>query len=194
MSVRLAVTHKVVDGEWSVEEAAEAIGFSPQTIRRWVYALPYLPERAEESAIADLDHVVLNVSGVSDETTGDWLTESVRKVLDCVMDRRLRRRSLQEYVRRHHGLDLNRQTVARYLREKGLCGPAAGTLGNTGSRRFEAVAPMELIQADIFYIHRTGGGFFYGISVLDDHSRIVLGPHPANRAAPLPGSCFPPCL
>jgi hypothetical protein len=177
MSVRLAVTKQVVDGEWSVEEAAQAVGFSPQTVRRWVYALPYLPEVVDESAATELEHVVANVSGVADEGTGDWLTESVRKVLDEVMVRRphLRRRSLQEYVRRHHGLELNRQTVARYLREKGLCGPAVGTLGNTGSRRFEAVAPMELIQSDLFYIRRTGGGFFYGLSVLDDHSRMVLG-------------------
>jgi transposase InsO family protein len=87
----------------------------------------------------------------------------------------LRRRSLQDYLRRHHDLDLPRRIVASYLREKGLFGPAAGTAGNGSPRRFEAAAPLELIQVDLFYIRRKGGGYYYGLSILDDHSRMVLG-------------------
>jgi len=167
-AVRLAVTQQVAQGEWSVEEAAESVGFSPQSVRRWVSTLPrdLAPEPPE-----------LIESGEAVDAVRAPLDESVRKVLDDVMLRRphLRRRSLQEYVRRHHGLDLPRRVVAEYLREKGLCGPAVGTPGNTGSRRFEAAAPLELIQTDLVYIRRKGGGFFYGLSVLDDHSRMILG-------------------
>jgi len=167
-AVRLAVTQQVAQGEWSVEEAAESVGFSPQSVRRWVSTLP-------RDLAPELPEVI--ESGEAVDAVRAPLDESVRKVLDDVMLRRphLRRRSLQEYVRRHHGLDLPRRVVAEYLREKGLCGPAVGTPGNTGSRRFEAAAPLELIQTDLVYIRRKGGGFFYGLSVLDDHSRMILG-------------------
>jgi transposase InsO family protein len=165
--VKLAVTQQVANGEWTVGEAAESVGFSPQSVRRWVSSLP-------------CDVVVKSEAVVEPalvEDADDSLDAETRKILDDVIQRRphLRRRSLQDYVRRHYGLELRRRIVASYLREKGLCGPAASSPGNSDPRRFEASAPLELVQVDLFYIRRQGGGYFYGLSVLDDHSRMVLG-------------------
>lgn len=177
MSVKLSVTKKVIDGEWSIEEAAEAVGFSRQSVARWVAMLPSaVAVDADAAPVVSPEPIPVPVLGVAEEG-GEWLEESVRKTLDDVMLRRphLRKRSLQEYVRRHHGLHVPRRVVARYLRERGLCGAAASMAGNVGSRRFESASPMELIQVDVMYIRRDGGGYFYGLSVLDDHSRMALG-------------------
>src|SRR5580700_3220353 len=109
VSVKVSVTKQILQGEWTIDEAAEAIGFSVQTVRRWVSALPWAggPDVSES----------IEAPACPEPSSGELLDASVRELLDGIMLRRphLRRRSLQDYLRRHHDLDLPRRIVASYL-------------------------------------------------------------------------------
>lgn len=171
-SVKRMVTEKVLSAEWTVSEAAEAVGYSEQSIRRWVEAA----QAASPAGALDAEPVQVQDSDLAPGESPD-LDEQTRALLDGIMLKRpwLRRRSLQEHLRRHHGMELSRRATAAYLREKGLAGAPPDGSFEKEHRRFEAAAPLELIQADLFYVRRKEGGYFYGLSVMDDHSRFVLG-------------------
>lgn len=162
-SVKKMVTEKVLAGEWTIPEAAEAVGYSEQSVRRWVGASQVAPQLEDCASPGD---------GMRPE-----LDDETRALLDSIVLKRpwLRRRSLQEHLRRHHGLELSRRVVAAYLREKGLVGAPPDGSFEKEARRFEAAAPLEMLQADLFYVRRKEGGYFYGLSVMDDHSRFALG-------------------
>lgn len=200
-STKREVASKVLDGEWSHGEAAASVGYSVKSLRRWVDRVlgerlaegdpsGSGSERSEDVAEPQEEKVDRSpscepmrpvVATAASEVRGDGarqgLTEEQRRVLDDVLAQRphLRRRSLEQYLERHHGLRLPRAVVGSYLRGRGLVGPSCGVELVKPARRFEAQAPLDLVQMDLFYVARRGGGFYYGLSVLDDHSRYVLG-------------------
>lgn len=174
-SIKQSIAQRVADGEWTVSEAAEAVGYSEQSIRRWVdaaQAVMVVDDPAEETDAS----AEASLSKSEPEVFEPALAGTHRELLDGILLKRphLRRRSLQEYLRRHHGLELPRRVLSSYLREKGLVGAGPVGVGDRAPRRFEAASPLDLVQVDLFYVRRQAGGFWYGLSVLDDHSRLAL--------------------
>lgn len=89
---------------------------------------------------------------------------------------KLRTRSLTAYLQRHCGWKVPRRLVAAYLVERGLVEPAPAKKMKRPPRRFEAPAPLDLVQVDIVYVpRRDDDGWLYVVNVLDDHSRALLG-------------------
>ncbi|MCE7875166.1 transposase [bacterium CPR1] len=97
------------------------------------------------------------------------------KLLDEVLNRapHLRRRSLMDYVRRHYGREVSRREAAVYLEQRGLV-ERPPARHEKPVRRFEAPAPLDLVQIDVMYVARPEGGYLYACNVLDDHSRVLL--------------------
>lgn len=153
------VSEKVLEGKWTVEQAAAASTYSTNSIRRWVSAArgksgrppgrgrprrPGSPEtwRLVDSLLAEKPH--------------------------------LRARSLRQHLLRDHGVRVPRRQLEEYLKSKGLVEPSRPEPPEP--RFFEAPSPLDLVQADLMYVKRADGdGHFYVLSVMDDHSRMVLG-------------------
>ena len=82
-------------------------------------------------------------------------------------------RKLSDLLARE-GIILASSTVDRILKRRGLV--QSGQRHRTARRRFERSRPMELVQMDFKGPYRlSGGGLCHPLSVLDDHSRYVLG-------------------
>jgi len=79
-----------------------------------------------------------------------------------------------DYVRRHYGCEVSRRVAAAYLRERGLVERTTVKV-EMPMRRFEAPAPLDLIQVDLVYVPKLGGGWLFILDCLDDHSRMLLG-------------------
>jgi transposase InsO family protein len=103
------------------------------------------------------------------------LDPELRGLLDDALSRapHLRQRTLMNYVRRHYGRSVSRRVAAAYLEQRGLVEKAPVRFDKP-ARRFEAPAPLDLVQVDVMYVARIGGGYLYACNVLDDHSRVVL--------------------
>jgi transposase InsO family protein len=162
--LKLAICRQVATGQWTLDDAAELSTFGRQTISRWlaVYAA-----KGDEA---------FDRQKRQGRAQAKPIPASVEQMLDEALERspRMRTRALVGYVRRHYGVKVSRRKVACYLRERGLSDPPV-VGGERPVRRFEAPAPLDLIQVDILYAPRLGGGWFYVVNVLDDHSRMLLG-------------------
>jgi transposase InsO family protein len=104
------------------------------------------------------------------------LDPGLRRILDEALERvpLLRQRSLVDYVRRHYACKVPRRTAAAYLKELGLVERTTVKVKQP-MRRFEAPTPLDLVQVDIVYVPKIGGGWLYSVNCLDDHSRMLLG-------------------
>lgn len=69
------------------------------------------------------------------------------------------------------GQHVSRSSVWRFLK-KHHQGP--NTAFRTDRRRFEAGAPMELVQSDVMHGPKAGGKKAYLIALIDDYSRLIL--------------------
>lgn len=70
------------------------------------------------------------------------------------------------------GQHVSKASVWRFLKKNHLIGPKE--VPRTDRRRFEAEAPMELVQSDVMHGPKAGGKKAYLIALLDDHSRLIL--------------------
>ncbi len=160
--LKALICRQVVAGEWTKEEAVEISTFSAQSVGRWLRRY----EAGGELSIERKPREKKAPRSVDPE---------LRSVLDDALSRapHLRQRSLMDYVRRHYGRKVSRRVSAAYLKERGLV-ERPSSRHEKPVRRFEAPAPMDLVQIDVMYVARLGGGYLYACNVLDDHSRVLL--------------------
>lgn len=157
------ICRQVRSGQWTREEASEISTFSRQSIERWLERYEsrgdsaFEPERQRRRAA---DRVV---------------DPELCRVLDEALERSpgLRQRSLVDYVRRHYGWKVSRRLAEAYLKERGLVGSRPARYEKPPCR-FEAPAPLDLVQVDVMYVPRLDGGWLYVCNILDDHSRALL--------------------
>lgn len=70
------------------------------------------------------------------------------------------------------GQHVSKSSVWRFLKKHHPEGQKEGF--RTDRRRFEAEAPMELVQSDVMHGPKAGGKKTYLIALIDDHSRLIL--------------------
>jgi len=70
------------------------------------------------------------------------------------------------------GQHVSKSSVWRFLKKHHSEGQKEGF--RTDRRRFEAEAPMELVQSDVMHGPKAGGKKAYLIALIDDHSRLIL--------------------
>lgn len=164
IQVKEVVCQQILAG-WKVDAAAKVTGFSTQSIGRWL-------TRYKEGGVKALR----SRRGNPVRKEVKQLSRVERRAVDQVLSQypHLRCRSLQDYLLRHHQLKLSRRQLDRYLRSRGLVEPAARQAEEGPPRRFEAPEPMAMLQIDVMYVAKTGGGYFYVADVIDDHSRFML--------------------
>jgi len=164
IEVKEVVCQQVLAG-WKVEAAAKATGFSAQSIGRWLASY-------KEGGVQALR----SRRGKPVRASLKQLSGSERRAVDQALNQHphLRNRSLREYLLRHHQLRVSRRQLERYLRSRGLVEAAAKQAEEGPPRRFEAPEPMAMLQMDVMYVAKTGGGHFYVADVIDDYSRFML--------------------
>jgi transposase InsO family protein len=162
--LKAVVCQQIRRGKWSVEQAADITTFTVGSIKRW---LRDLPASSPEAAAAP---------PVIQPVEPRPLDPGLRRILDEALERvpLLRQRSLVDYVRRHYACKVPRRTAAAYLKELGLVERTTVKVKQP-MRRFEAPTPLDLVQVDIVYVPKIGGGWLYSVNCLDDHSRMLLG-------------------
>lgn len=69
------------------------------------------------------------------------------------------------------GQHVSKSSVWRFLKKHHVMGHQEV---RTDRRRFEAEAPMELVQSDVMHGPKAGGKKAYLIALIDDHSRLIL--------------------
>jgi transposase InsO family protein len=82
-------------------------------------------------------------------------------------------KKLQKVLERDEGIRIGRSTVNRILRRNGLL--REEDRHRPANHRFEYAAPNELWQMDFKGQFAMGRGYCYPLSVLDDHSRYLVG-------------------
>jgi transposase InsO family protein len=82
-------------------------------------------------------------------------------------------KKLQKVLQRDEGIQIGRTTVNRILARNGLL--REEDRHRPATRRFEMSHPNALWQMDFKGQFSMGGGFCYPLSVLDDHSRYLVG-------------------
>lgn len=70
------------------------------------------------------------------------------------------------------GQHVSKSSVWRFLKKHACMG--RNELPKTDRRRFEAEAPLELVQSDVMHGPKAGGRKAYLIALIDDHSRLIL--------------------
>jgi transposase InsO family protein len=160
--LKAAFCQQILQGKWTVEQAAEISTYSVQSVKRWLKDLSSRKGTATPPVRKPVEPRLLD--------------PDLRRILDEALERvpLLRQRSLVEYVRRHYGCMISRRTAAAYLKERGLVERITVKVKQP-MRRFEAPAPLDLVQVDIVYIPKLGGGWLFIVDCLDDHSRMLLG-------------------
>jgi transposase InsO family protein len=78
-----------------------------------------------------------------------------------------------EELLRQKGIDLGAATVHRILKRRGLLNPRE--CHKPALKRFERKSPNELWQMDFKGYYRTDRGICHPLSILDDHSRYLVG-------------------
>jgi transposase InsO family protein len=161
---------QVRQGKWTMEQAAEISTFSVQTVKRWLE--DYDAANSEGSA-PDAPAPDPEPAKPKDPRP---LEPDLRRILDAALERvpSLRQRSLVDYVRRHYGCKVPRRAAAAYLKERGLVERSTVKVEQP-MRRFEAPTPLNLVQVDLVYVPKIGGGWLFSLNCLDDHSRMLLG-------------------
>ncbi len=166
VEMKAALCEQMFAGESTVEAAAAAIGRSVRTINRWL-------ERYESGGVEAL--TTTRRRGGSRKKKE--LSPAERAAVDQVLSEHphLRSRSLRDYLRRHRQMKVARRPLDRYLRRRGFVEPGPRREEESPPRRFEAGAPLEMVQADVMYVPKGGGGHLFAVNFLDDHSRFLLG-------------------
>ena len=155
---------QVLKGKWTVEQAADISTYSVQSVKRW---LAELPAPSAEVAVQAPEIKPMERKP---------LDPDLRRILDEALERApiLRQRSLVMYVRRHYGFKVSRRVAAAYLKERGLVERTTVKV-EMPMRRFEAPFPLDLVQVDLVYVPKHGGGWLFILDCIDDHSRMLLG-------------------
>jgi transposase InsO family protein len=164
---RLVITAVVVEGR-KPGEVARAYGVS----RSWVYELlaRYWAEgegafeprsrRPKRSPRALPDRTVELIIQLRKDLAGQGL--------DAGPD------TIRWHLAHHHGLEVSRASVARYLAKAGFVVPQPRKRPKSSYTRFAAELPNECWQADVTHYRLVAGGDAEILTFLDDHSRYAL--------------------
>lgn len=76
-------------------------------------------------------------------------------------------------LKKRHGIELSRKTAWLILCRRGVWEPYSGQ--KRAVQRFERAKPNELWQIDLIEKEPTAVGDVYGVPIIDDHSRYLVG-------------------
>ena len=76
-------------------------------------------------------------------------------------------------LKERHDIKLSRKTAWLILRRRGVWAPSSGQ--KVAVQRFERAQPNELWQVDLIEKEPTAIGDVYGVPIIDDHSRYLVG-------------------
>src|SRR5262245_60884058 len=82
-------------------------------------------------------------------------------------------RKIQDVLAREHGLMISARTIDRIVKRNGLV--AREEQGRRAVQRFQRERPNQLWQMDFKGHYRTVNGKCFPLSILDDHSRYLVG-------------------
>jgi len=136
-------------------------------------------QRIEEYERSGDVHILQNKPrGKSGRTTGeieDWVVDIYREGFEPERPkgRRYSAAKVARLLEQRHGVHLSRKTAWAILRR---CGVWETYPGNQRAvRRFERSKPNDLWQADFVEREPTAIGEVYGLPIIDDHSRYLVG-------------------
>src|SRR5262245_10907703 len=163
VSQRINFVVRAIAKHGSVRELCEEYGISRQTGHLW---LKRYRQAGTFAALEDRSHAPVRV----------W-NRSERRIEELVVE--LRRedgwagRKIQRILAQEHGIRISARTVDRILKREGCIDNA--DLNRPALKRFEREQPNQLWQMDFKGQYRTTDGFCYPLTLLDDHSRYVVG-------------------
>jgi transposase InsO family protein len=163
VSQRIEFVARAISKKEPVSELCREYGISRQTGHLW---LKRYRELGTFAALEDRSHAAVHV----------W-NRSQRRIEELVLQIRRQDgwagRKIQKILESEHGIRIAARTVDRILKREGCI--QNEELNRPALKRFEREAPNELWQMDFKGQYRTQSGFCYPLSILDDHSRYVVG-------------------
>jgi transposase InsO family protein len=163
VSQRIEFVVKAMSKKESVTELCRQYGISRQTGHLWVKRYR---EFGTFAALEDRSRAAVHV----------W-NRSEGKIEELVLQIRRQDgwagRKIQQILEREHGIRISARTVDRILKREGCI--SNEEFNRPALKRFEREAPNELWQMDFKGQYRTREGFCYPLTILDDHSRYVVG-------------------
>jgi transposase-like protein len=173
VEVKKMIAGRVASGRWTLKRAAETVGYSQSSVRRWKNRYANGAGQTPPSGESDAHDEEPSAQGVPEEPKQRReLNEDVIALLESVTDEQphLGRKGLRDWMKRHYQVKLSERQLGRFLEESGRARPPVPVKPEVPPRRFEAEAPLDMIQMDLWYVPRPGKGlYFYGLSTLDDH-------------------------
>jgi transposase InsO family protein len=163
VSQRIEFVVRAISGKESVSQLCHEYGISRQTGHLW---LKRYRENRTFTALEDRSHAPVHVRN-----------RSARYIEDRVIQ--LRRldgwagRKIQQVLETEDGIRISARTVDRILKREGCIDKE--DQNRPALRRYERQQPNELWQMDFKGQYPTDQGDCFPLTVLDDHSRYVLG-------------------
>jgi transposase InsO family protein len=162
-SERIRFVVEAVSGEWTMSGLCRRYGISRPTGYKW------LRRYREVGSVSELEEQSRRPRH-SPRQTPEWIEDRVEQLRrrHGWAGRKLSRLLAQE------GIHVARSTVDRILKRRGLVEPS--TSHRPAAKRFERARPNDLWQMDFKGPYRlAAGGVCHPLSLLDDHSRYVVG-------------------
>jgi len=167
--VRYALEHR----DKSVDEVAASTGVERSALYRWLKRVDWDLENLER-----LRHGGLGRRRTSDQAgLSEGLQEEIRGLLDAHAD--WGPLKIKHYFWRHRQVVISQRRIYRFLKEEGVIEarrrrPKEASETARGERRFEAPAPLGLVQMDCMRLELSGGQVVWLVTLLDDYSRFIL--------------------
>lgn len=163
LSQRIEFVIRAIQRKESVSQLCQEYGISRQTGHLW---LRRYRQNGTFAALEDRSHAPVKV----------W-NRSKRDIEELVIA--LRRedgwggRKIQLILEQEHGVRISARTIDRIVKREGLVEKESEK--QPARCRFEREQPNELWQMDFKGQYRTNQGDCYPLTILDDHSRYVVG-------------------
>ena len=164
---RLVITAVVVEGR-SPGEVARSYGVA----RSWVYELVARYRAEGEGAFEPRSRRPKRSPRTLRTATIDLIVEWRKRLEDQGLD--AGPDTIRWHLAHHHGLEVSRASIARYLTRHGLVTPQPAKRPKTSYVRFAAELPNECWQADFTHYRLADGTDAEILCVIDDHSRYAI--------------------
>ena len=149
-------------------EAARTYGLSQATISRLMARY-----RAEgEAAFEPRSRAPKTSPAATPPQTVDLVLRLRKQLLEAGHDAGAE--TIAWHLHHHHGHQVSRATISRYLTRAGLITPEPRKRPKTSLHRFQAAMPNETWQSDFTHYRLATGADAQIISWLDDHSRYAV--------------------
>jgi transposase InsO family protein len=165
LSQRIEFVVRAISKRASVSSLCQEYAISRQTGHLWLKRYRQLGTFA---ALEDRSHAPVRV----------W-NKSKRRIEELVVQIRghdgWAGRKIQRVLEQEHGIRISARTVDRILKREGCI--AKEEANRPALKRFERDNPNELWQMDFKGQFSTADGYCYPLTLIDDHSRYVVGLH-----------------